>query len=355
MLIIAAAVAMIAMLAELGARPPNLAAPGSTPAAAPALDEARAAAPCSPFPDVNGSNQHCRDIGWLRGVGLTRPSDGLYHSGGSVTRGSMTAFLFRLVQPGKPQPRCTSKPFPDVPTTSTYCGYIAWAKQHGIAHGYSDGTYRPGNAVTRGAMATYLFRIANPGKAAPKCTRKPFRDVAIGDAFCGAISWMVANGITKGVGDGTNYGTTSPVTRGAMASFLRHLSALPGAVSDGFVLSIDGRRAVVVSLKNIRAIPRAAGAPAAKHRYLQVTVNVRGYAGLDDAAGRAYRIDTSHWTITANGASYRAVAQGPMAGTLGVRKVGSGGTVAGTLVFDAPAHGTLTLTPSGYDPIRWKF
>jgi len=349
------AVTMIAALTGFAARFSEPAAQASTTAASPVLDAAQAATPCGPFPDVNTSNQHCRNIEWLTGVGITKPSDGLYHSDGSVTRGSMAAFLFRLVHPGKAQPKCTGKPFPDVPTTSTFCGYIAWARSNGIAYGYPNGTYGPQNAVTRGAMAAYLFRIANPGRGAGACTSKPFADVGVHDTFCGVISWMVAHGITYGVGDGTNYGTASPVTRGAMASFLRRIAERAGAASDGFVLSVDGRRAVVVVLKGVSQVPGVAGTSTAKLNYVKATVTVRGYAGLDDVAGRVYLIDASHWTVTARGTTYRAVTQGPMAGTLHATKVVAGGSVTGTVVFGAPAHGTLTLRPSGYDSIRWTF
>jgi hypothetical protein len=353
--VVVAAVTMIATLAGFGAQLPDPAAPPVAAAASPAVGAAQAAVPCSPFPDVNSTNQHCRNIEWLMGVGITKPADGLYHSDGSVTRGSMAAFLFRLVRPGRAQPTCTSRPFPDVPITSTFCGYISWARNNGIAYGYSNGNYGPENPVTRGAMAAYLFRIANPGQGASACTTKPFRDVPVTDTFCGVITWMVDNHITYGVGDGTNYGTTSPVTRGAMASFLRRIAERSGAPSDGFVLSVDGRRAVVVTLTSIRPVPRIAGAAAAQHRYLKASVTIRGYAGLAEVPGHRYLIDRSHWTVTARGTTYRAITSGPMAGTLDATKLGPGDKVTGTVTFDAPAHGTLTLQPSGFDPIRWTF
>jgi len=190
------------------------------------VQQASAATTCHPYPDVTSSNPHCGNITWLKGQGITKPADGYYHPQDGVTRGSMTAFLFRLVNPGKSQPRCTSRPFPDVPVTSSFCGYIKWAKNTGIAYGYSNGTYGAANPVTRGAMAAYLYRIANPGKGATKCTSKPFTDVPVSDTFCAVITWMVDSGITYGVGGG-KYGTTLPVTRQAMASFLHRIFTTP--------------------------------------------------------------------------------------------------------------------------------
>ena len=176
-----------------------------------------------PYPDVPVSNSACDNILWLDGLAITKPADGYYHPRSSVTRGAMAAFLFRLTNIGSSAPTCSSRPFPDVPTSSTFCGYINWAKENGIAVGYSSGNYGTSRPVTRGAMAAYLFRIAHPTGGAPACTVKPYADVPTTDKFCGAITWMKSHHITYGVGD-NDYGTALPVTRQAMASFLHRIS-----------------------------------------------------------------------------------------------------------------------------------
>lgn len=40
---------------------------------------------------------------------------------------------------------------------TTFESQIEWLADHGIAQGYPDGSFKPGNNVTRGAMAAYLF------------------------------------------------------------------------------------------------------------------------------------------------------------------------------------------------------
>lgn len=176
---------------------------------------------CDPYPDVNKDNPHCKNIKWLRGQGITKPADGRYHPTSPVTRGSMTAFLFRLTHPGKSSPKCTRKPFPDVSTNNTFCGYIQWAVKDGVAKGYPNGTFGPNKPVTRGAMAAFMQRIA-AGHPAPKCTKKPFKDVAKNSTFCKPITWMKKNKITFGVGGG-KYGTTQTVNRQSMASFMHRI------------------------------------------------------------------------------------------------------------------------------------
>ena len=58
--------------------------------------------------------------------------------------------------------------FDDVPDDSTHAAGIEWAVDNGITLGCGDGTnYCPGDAVTRGQMATFLHRISGhaPGVA----------------------------------------------------------------------------------------------------------------------------------------------------------------------------------------------
>lgn len=174
---------------------------------------------CAPFPDVGNSNIHCTNISWLKGKSITKPADGKYHPNSPVTGGSMTAFLFRLTHPGKPSPKCSTKAFPDVDASNTFCGYITWAAKNGVAKGYPNGTFGSNNGVTRGAMAAFLKRIATDDRT-PKCHSKPFADVTTTETFCGVITWMKGEKLTFGVGNGTNYGTTQIVNRQSMASFL---------------------------------------------------------------------------------------------------------------------------------------
>jgi hypothetical protein len=53
-----------------------------------------------------------------------------------------------------------SHQFPDVPDNSQFHDDIDWLVDHGIATGFqSDGTFRPGQAVSRQAMAAFMSRL----------------------------------------------------------------------------------------------------------------------------------------------------------------------------------------------------
>lgn len=48
--------------------------------------------------------------------------------------------------------------FSDVPETHPFYDEIEWGSDNGIILGYNDGTFRPGNNVTRGASAAFISR-----------------------------------------------------------------------------------------------------------------------------------------------------------------------------------------------------
>jgi hypothetical protein len=118
-------------------------------------------------------------------------------------------------------------PFLDVSPTSGFCGDIEWLVAEEITGGYDDDTFRPANAVTRGAMAAFLYRYAgSPDGNDPACTGTDFPDVPASHPFCGEIEWLADGEITGGFPDGT-YRPSQPVSRQSMALFLYRFAGLP--------------------------------------------------------------------------------------------------------------------------------
>lgn len=199
---------------------------------------------CGTYRDVSASFVHCKNILWLTGRGITKPVDPAYfHPASHVTRGQMMAFLYRQNHPGKAQPRCTSAPYRDVPVKHKFCGYITWAKKTHVTAGVGDGTrFAPGDRVTRGQAVAFLHRIITDAKPQSKCSSKPFPDVATNHSFCGFIDWAKKNHYTSGVAGGCAFASSEPVSRGAMASFLHRIER-PGAATPS--CSLPAVRAVV--------------------------------------------------------------------------------------------------------------
>jgi hypothetical protein len=119
--------------------------------------------------------------------------------------------------------------FWDVPAGTSFYSDIEWLAQNYITLGNPDGSFHPADAISRGAVAAYLYRYrGHPGQSAPACTSAPFTDVPVGSAFCGEIAWMKANGITTGYADGS-FHPTEAVNRAAMAAYLYRFDGHPNA------------------------------------------------------------------------------------------------------------------------------
>ncbi len=177
--------------------------------------------PCPPFSDVFASNPFCEDIAWMEAEGIALGfRDGTFHPAEGLTRQAMAAFLYRMA--GEPEPS-QGKAFHDVLPSHPFYEAITWMASTGIAEGFADGGFHPGEDLTRQAMAAFLYRMA--GSPASPVHPATFIDVTLVNAFLGPIGWMASTGITNGFGDGT-FRPTARLTRQAMAAFLHRFHDL---------------------------------------------------------------------------------------------------------------------------------
>src|SRR5690606_9997200 len=113
--------------------------------------------------------------------------DGTFKPAAPVSRQAMAAFLFRMFgDEGFTAP--VSSPFTDVATTHPFYREIAWMEAEGLSTGYSDGTYRPSVAVSRQAMAAFIYRALEEPAFTPPGT-SPFADVGTSHPFYSQIAW----------------------------------------------------------------------------------------------------------------------------------------------------------------------
>ena len=58
--------------------------------------------------------------------------------------------------------------FSDVPPSQPFWVFVERAYLHGVISGYADGTFRPGNGVTRGQTAKFIANAFYPGCETPR-------------------------------------------------------------------------------------------------------------------------------------------------------------------------------------------
>ena len=185
------------------------------------------------FSDVPDDHPFCPEIDWMADHDIAEGwPDGTYRPLRHVSRAAMAAFAYRLAGFERgPDPTCDERPFPDVAIDNPFCGEIAWARDNGISTGYSDGSFRSDQPISRQAMAAFLYRLTgSPRGEDPACTQDEFSDVPASHPLCGEIDWMVDSGVAAGYDDGT-FKPTAPISRQAMAAFIYRYDILTGIVT----------------------------------------------------------------------------------------------------------------------------
>ncbi|MEO5952274.1 MAG: S-layer homology domain-containing protein, partial [Chloroflexia bacterium] len=146
-----------------------------------------------------------------------------YRPGNTTSRGqfskiSVTAMGWALDNPGSPT-------FTDVSVSSTFYTYIETAVSHGIISGYSDGTFRPDEPVTRGQ----LVKITMLAEAWPPLNPNipTFNDVSVGSPFFSYVETANARDVIGGYSDGS-FRPGGTATRGQVAKviYYAHTSIL---------------------------------------------------------------------------------------------------------------------------------
>jgi hypothetical protein len=148
------------------------------------------------------NNPFYDDIEWMARNGITTGyAGGVFKPLAVVTRQAMAAFMYRLADEPTFAPPAEPS-FSDVPTSSPFYADVEWLSAQGISTGYEDRTFRPFGHVTRGAMSAFMYRLAGSPAFEPPIT-PTFTDVSPDFRFFPEIEWMDAEQITTGYSNGT--------------------------------------------------------------------------------------------------------------------------------------------------------
>ncbi|MFD1205922.1 S-layer homology domain-containing protein [Sporosarcina contaminans] len=119
--------------------------------------------------------------------------------------------------------------FKDVPPTKHFADAVNELAERHIIGGYPDGTFKPGNSITRGQAAAIIAKLI---KLDMDNVKDPgFKDVSKENGYYKAIAAMAQEGIIGGYADG-RYGPNDPIKRSQMASILVKAFDLPRQYGD---------------------------------------------------------------------------------------------------------------------------
>lgn len=166
------------------------------------------------FKDVPQTHWAYQDIQALveKGV-LNGYSNGTFKPDQHVTRAQAAIILSAAADIKPIKPAKAS--YPDVPTNHWAFGSIEALKQAGVIHGKGNGMYGPDEVLTRGQMAKILTESFG---LTAKSTNY-FNDVKQGDWMFTYVMALRDNGITVGFPQDNTYRPDGLVTRAQMAAF----------------------------------------------------------------------------------------------------------------------------------------
>lgn len=108
----------------------------------------------------------------------------------------------------------TGRLFYDVPADSWYAAGIRYVSEQNMMNGVSAGLFRPQATISRGMIATILYRLDNSPATAPV----GLRDVPEGKWYTDAANWAVEQGIIFSLGD--QFAPDSTLTRAEFVTIL---------------------------------------------------------------------------------------------------------------------------------------
>ena len=172
-----------------------------------------------PFTDVTGGDwfypdvYYCWDNGLMKGM-----SETIFDPEGTTTRAQFATVVYRMAgSPEITKTDCTKCPFTDL-TQDWYMDAVVWAYLNGVTKGTSETAFSPDLKITREQMVSMLYRYDKD--KAGTADLKQFSDAAaISEYARPAVAWAVANGIIKGMDDGT-FQPQGNATRAQLAAVL---------------------------------------------------------------------------------------------------------------------------------------
>ena len=163
--------------------------------------------------------KRCLDYGWM-----TLTDTGEWKPNAYVTRAEFAADLARFAGIHVFYPTNGAAQFSDMDPASDLAPYIAWASDSGIVTGFDDGTFRPGQTLTREQMATMLARFYALSGITAAGSADGYADAdAISAWAVNGVALCTARGLVQGDPQG-RFRPQSDLTRAQIAAILSRMA-----------------------------------------------------------------------------------------------------------------------------------
>lgn len=209
------------------------------------------------FTDVKPTLDHYDSIMNLAGRGIVKGySDGTYRPDNKLTRGQASKILALAL---KLDTKNVKNPgFKDVDKANSFYKFVAALENAGLISGFEDNTFKPNASMTRAHMAKTIdlgFKLEG------KSTVNPFRDVNNSAWYVDHVKALVNNKVTKGK-TATTFDPNSSITRAQMASFVVRTENIEVATSP-----IDEARAKIRKIVTQNGVIEVGGKKVAESKF----------------------------------------------------------------------------------------
>ena len=167
----------------------------------------------SPFLDVPKGHWAYDAVIVLAAEGINEGyGDGTFRGDRNITRYEAATIISKLLSKGFHPPGGKSLTYEDVPAEHWAYKSVMSVTRAGLSEGYSDGTFRGDQNITRYEMAIMIAKLLTGGQFNSTEQINPFLDVPKGHWAYDAVTMLALKGIISGYGDGTFRGNKN-VTR----------------------------------------------------------------------------------------------------------------------------------------------
>ena len=174
-----------------------------------------------PFTDVSGGAFYAEAVAWLFANGITvgiAPT--LFGPDEPVTRAQFATMLHRMAC--LPAPGGVAS-FVDLRAGAFYRAAVDWMVGEGITTGKTPTMFGPDDFMTRGEFAAFMHRFVGEPDTAPVAVS--FGDVDRSRFFARPVDWLVFRSVTQGTSP-TTFSPERLITRGELATFLYRLNTI---------------------------------------------------------------------------------------------------------------------------------
>lgn len=169
----------------------------------------------SGFQDVKTTDWYYQAVQQVTHSGLMNGTDTTtFAPNGAMTRGMLATVLYRM----SGETAQAGSAFGDVESTAYYAQAVQWANDKGVISGTSSGVFSPDQSVTREQLAAMLYRYA--GADAESADLSAYTDAGqISSYAADAVSWCISKGILTG-SSATTLNPGGTATRAEVATML---------------------------------------------------------------------------------------------------------------------------------------